>query len=203
MGDSWPPSSVENWIEVLVVVDGPMVTYHGSKVRHYVLTLMRMVSHSDIEGRFYLAAQVDMIYRDKSVGNLIRVSVVKLILLNNDESFASPSRSESVSASEMLKSFCKWQKHLTSDKSYYDVALLLTRFGLKEGPLNSPLLCGQSLPDTCSKLQRRIKCLPSLYPAHTVSAYLSPFKGKHLSRPSDGPGELRHAGPGGACHHVQ
>ena len=190
MGDSWPPSSVENWIEVLVVVDGPMVTYHGSKVRHYVLTLMRMVSHSDIEGRFYLAAQVDMIYRDKSVGNLIRVSVVKLILLNNDESFASPSRSESVSASEMLKSFCKWQKHLTSDKSYYDVALLLTRFGLKEGPLNSPLLCGQSLPDTCSKLQRRIKCLPSLYPAHTVSAYLSPFKGKHLSRPSDGPGEL-------------
>ena len=112
LGDVWPPRSVENWIEVLVVVDGPMVTYHGSKVRHYVLTLMRMV---------------DMIYRDKSVGNLIRVSVVKLILLKNNESFASGSRTGSVSASEMLKSFCKWQRHLTSDKSYYDVALLLTR----------------------------------------------------------------------------
>ena len=44
LGDVWPPKSVENWIEVVVVVDGPMVRYHGSKVRHYVLTLMRMVS---------------------------------------------------------------------------------------------------------------------------------------------------------------
>ena len=44
LGEVWPPKSVENWIEVVVVVDGPMVTYHGSKVRHYVLTLMRMVS---------------------------------------------------------------------------------------------------------------------------------------------------------------
>ena len=43
IGGNWPPKSRENWLEVLVVVDGPMVKYHGSKVRHYVLTLMRMV----------------------------------------------------------------------------------------------------------------------------------------------------------------
>ena len=43
IGGDWPAKSRENWIEVLVVVDGPMVKYHGSKVRHYVLTLMRMV----------------------------------------------------------------------------------------------------------------------------------------------------------------
>ena len=43
IGGNWPPQSRENWLEVLVVVDGPMVKYHGSKVRHYVLTLMRMV----------------------------------------------------------------------------------------------------------------------------------------------------------------
>ena len=42
--NSWPPKSVENWIEVLVVVDGPMVKYHGKRVRHYVLTLMQIVS---------------------------------------------------------------------------------------------------------------------------------------------------------------
>ena len=43
IGGNWPPQSRENWLEVLVVVDGPMVKYHGTKVRHYVLTLMRMV----------------------------------------------------------------------------------------------------------------------------------------------------------------
>ena len=41
---SWPPRSMENWIEVLVVVDGPMVKYHGKRIRHYVLTLMQIVS---------------------------------------------------------------------------------------------------------------------------------------------------------------
>lgn len=75
-----------------------------------------------------------MIYRDKSVGNLIRVSVVKLILLKDHESFVphvdKSKRPKSISASEMLKSFCKWQSQLTSDREYYDVALLLTRFGL-------------------------------------------------------------------------
>ena len=30
--------------QVLVVVDGPMVRYHGKGVRHYVLTLMHIVS---------------------------------------------------------------------------------------------------------------------------------------------------------------
>ena len=43
---AWPPQSIENWVEVLVVVDGPMVKYHGSRVRHYVLTLMQIVSLS-------------------------------------------------------------------------------------------------------------------------------------------------------------
>jgi hypothetical protein len=34
----------ESWVEVLLVVDGPMVRYHGEGVRHYVLTLMHIVS---------------------------------------------------------------------------------------------------------------------------------------------------------------
>ena len=33
--------------QVLVVVDGPMVHYHGKGVRHYVLTLMHIVSPCD------------------------------------------------------------------------------------------------------------------------------------------------------------
>ena len=78
-----------------------------------------------------IMVQVDMIYRDSSIGNLIHISAVKLIVLKENESFA-PTRSQStVSASDMLKSFCKWQTHLNrysaTGPQYYDVALLLTR----------------------------------------------------------------------------
>ena len=41
---NWPPISREHWVEVMVVVDGAMVRYHGKGVRHYVLTLMQIVS---------------------------------------------------------------------------------------------------------------------------------------------------------------
>merc|ERR1719500_2218817 len=69
----WPPASRENWVEVLVVVDGPMVRYHGKGVRHYVLTLMHIVS---------------LIYRDASLGNLVHISVAKLPILKENETFA-------------------------------------------------------------------------------------------------------------------
>ena len=41
---SWPPKSKDNWMEVMVVADGPMVKYHGNKLRQYILTLMNIVS---------------------------------------------------------------------------------------------------------------------------------------------------------------
>ena len=44
IGDSWPPPSRDNWVEVMVVVDGTILKYHGNSVRHYVLTLMQIVS---------------------------------------------------------------------------------------------------------------------------------------------------------------
>ena len=43
-GSRWPPAAEESWVEVMLVVDGPMVKYHGAGVRHYVLTLMHIVS---------------------------------------------------------------------------------------------------------------------------------------------------------------
>ena len=42
--ESWPPPSRQNWLEVMVVVDGVMAKYHGEGIRHYVLTLMHIVS---------------------------------------------------------------------------------------------------------------------------------------------------------------
>ena len=68
--------------------------------------------------------QVDMIYKDSSIGNLIHISVVKLLVLKESESFSPVSGQPTVSASDMLKYFCKWQTQLQQE---YDVALLLTR----------------------------------------------------------------------------
>ena len=42
-GKNWPPRSVENWVQVLVVADGKMVDYHGDKLQRYILTLMQTV----------------------------------------------------------------------------------------------------------------------------------------------------------------
>ena len=78
--------------------------------------------------------QVDMIYRDSSLGNLMHINVVKLLVLKENESFAPAKGQSTVSASDMLKSFCKWQTQLNhhdqSGSQYYDVALLLTRYGV-------------------------------------------------------------------------
>ena len=76
---------------------------------------------------------VSLIYRDQSLGNSIQMSVVKLLILEESESFA-PKKSETqISASEMLKTFCRWQMRYSKDyygreqPEEYDVALLLTR----------------------------------------------------------------------------
>ena len=62
----------------------------------------------------------------------MQMSVVKLIILDESESFAPAQMgSESrISASDMLKAFCKWQSKINEfadKKDGYDVALLLTR----------------------------------------------------------------------------
>ncbi|TRY74484.1 hypothetical protein TCAL_01321, partial [Tigriopus californicus] len=113
----WTLTSKKNWVEVLVVADGPMVQYHGANVESYIHTLMDMVS---------------LIYRHESLGNSIHISLVQLILLDRTESFAPQVQGERISASEMLKIFCnKWQRSLNRySKIDYDVALLITRENL-------------------------------------------------------------------------
>ena len=77
---------------------------------------------------------MDRIYRDSSIGNLIHIRMVKLLLLQDHESFARRKNQSTVSAPDMLNSFCKWQKGMNqSHKSRakpYDVALLLTRHAM-------------------------------------------------------------------------
>ena len=58
----WPPGAEETWVEVLVVVDGPMIKYHGTGVRHYVLTLMHIVS---IDA--WLCTLAPLVFKDGSI----------------------------------------------------------------------------------------------------------------------------------------
>ena len=65
--------------------------YHGSNLRQYILTLMNIVA---------------LIYRDKTLGNSIQMAVVKLLILDESESFAPKNKEDKsrISASDMLKS---------------------------------------------------------------------------------------------------
>jgi len=117
--------SKERYVELSVVTDSTMSTYHGDNLKHYVLTLLSIVA---------------LIYKDASIGNPVNIALVSFHVLP-DKSFATnkwtvdnSSSSEylpGISASEMLRNFCKWQKehNILDDKSphHHDTALLLTR----------------------------------------------------------------------------
>ncbi|KAM5291756.1 LOW QUALITY PROTEIN: A disintegrin and metalloproteinase with thrombospondin motifs 7 [Ctenodactylus gundi] len=105
--------SKEKWVETLVVADAKMVEYHGQPhVESYVLTIMNMVA-----GLFY----------DPSLGNPIHITIVRLVLLEDDEEDLKITHH----ADNTLRSFCKWQKSINmkgdAHPLHHDTAILLTR----------------------------------------------------------------------------
>lgn len=84
-----------------------------------------------------------LVYKDASIGNPVNIALVKFHVLR-DKDFSWKSRSPQqkrvradgsvygISASEMLRNFCKWQKeHNNMDDAsidHHDTALLLTRY---------------------------------------------------------------------------
>ncbi|XP_017067675.2 A disintegrin and metalloproteinase with thrombospondin motifs 9 isoform X2 [Drosophila eugracilis] len=89
-------------LEVLIAVDSSMARFHGDDLKPYILILMSIVSS---------------LFGDASIGNSIRISLVKLIRLPNFD--VQPDSSH-----EMLKQFCQF-----IDRSGYerDTAMLITR----------------------------------------------------------------------------
>lgn len=80
-------------VEALVVADQTMVQFHeGSDVdvETYLLTIMNMVS---------------ALYKDPTIGNSIQVVVVKIILLDEEESH--PDLNVTHVAQTTLDSFCR------------------------------------------------------------------------------------------------
>uniref|UniRef100_A0A8C4M7T4 A disintegrin and metalloproteinase with thrombospondin motifs 7 n=1 Tax=Equus asinus asinus TaxID=83772 RepID=A0A8C4M7T4_EQUAS len=105
--------SKEKWVETLVVADAKMVEYHGQPhVESYVLTIMNMVAG---------------LFHDPSIGNPIHITIVRLVLLEDEEKDLKITHH----ADNTLRSFCKWQKSINmkgdAHPLHHDTAILLTR----------------------------------------------------------------------------
>ncbi|CAL8108656.1 unnamed protein product [Orchesella dallaii] len=117
--------STERYVELTVVTDQTMSSYHGDNLKHYVLTLLSIVA---------------LVYRDASIGNPVNIVLVNFhVLTDTDFSGAnSANKTHGTSASEMLRNFCKWQKeHNHPDDRHalhHDTALLLTRETICRNP---------------------------------------------------------------------
>lgn len=78
-------------VEALVVADPSMVTFHqDGDVEMYLLTIMNMVSS---------------LYKDPAIGNLIKVVVIRIVLLEEEESH--PDFNITHAAEGNLRNFCR------------------------------------------------------------------------------------------------
>lgn len=78
-------------VEALVVADPSMVTFHqDGDVEMYLLTIMNMVSS---------------LYKDPAIGNLIKVVVIRIVLLEEEE--AHPDFNITHAAEGNLRNFCR------------------------------------------------------------------------------------------------
>ncbi|XP_078504179.1 A disintegrin and metalloproteinase with thrombospondin motifs 20 [Lissotriton helveticus] len=104
--------SYPRYVEVMVTADSKMAHHHGRNLQHYILTLMSIVA---------------AIYKDPSIGNLINITIVKLLIIHNDEE----GPAISYNAAKTLHNFCVWQQtqNIADDAhpSHHDTALLITR----------------------------------------------------------------------------
>lgn len=130
-------------VEVLLVADKSMTEFHqdNESLETYLLTIMNMVSD---------------LYKDRSIGNLIQVVVVKIVTLQNSRDLQ-----VSTNADTTLSLFCHWQQQLNpindSHPQHHDVAILVTRqdiCSLHNQPCNTlgvAHVAGMCIPDrSCS-----------------------------------------------------
>lgn len=104
--------SKERYVEVMVAADHEMKRFHGDDLEHYLLTLMAIVAS---------------IYRDQSIGNAIKIVVVKVVVLESELA----GKMISKNAATTLRGFCEWQKEVNvindEDPRHHDTAVLLTK----------------------------------------------------------------------------
>ncbi|CAF4327375.1 unnamed protein product, partial [Adineta steineri] len=99
-------------VEILIAYDDSIKEFHSDiDIRSYILTLFSYVSH---------------LYSDASIGNNIKIWLVKLVELGKD---LSNEIKLTDNAADLLSKFCKWQRNYNIPGTY-DAAVLLTRIPL-------------------------------------------------------------------------
>ncbi|CAF0857222.1 unnamed protein product [Adineta ricciae] len=99
-------------VEILVTYDNSMKEFHADiDVKSYILTLFSYVSH---------------LYSDASIGNNIKIWLVKLVELGKDLGDQTKPIDD---AADLLRQFCQWQRDYNTPGTY-DAAVLLTRMPL-------------------------------------------------------------------------
>ncbi|CAF3530366.1 unnamed protein product, partial [Rotaria sp. Silwood1] len=100
--------SMAKHVEILVAYDESIKEFHSDiDIKSYILTLFSYVSH---------------LYSDASIGNNIKIWLVKLIELGKDLSNDIESTGD---AADILNKFCIWQREYNIQETY-DAAVLLT-----------------------------------------------------------------------------
>ncbi|UJR08429.1 hypothetical protein I4U23_012699 [Adineta vaga] len=99
-------------VEILLAYDNSLKEFHADiDVKSYILTLFSYVSH---------------LYSDESIGNNIKIWLVKLVELGEDLSDRIKPNDD---AANILRQFCQWQTDYNTPGTY-DAAILLTRIPL-------------------------------------------------------------------------
>ncbi|KAM4652064.1 A disintegrin and metalloproteinase with thrombospondin motifs 8 [Discoglossus pictus] len=104
--------SEDRFVEILLVADASMVRFYGEDLKLHLLTLMSVAAR---------------IYKHPSLRNSLSLVVVKVLVVENEESGPEVSDNGGLT----LRSFCNWQQKYNppSDRNaeHYDTAILLTR----------------------------------------------------------------------------
>ncbi|XP_060626450.2 A disintegrin and metalloproteinase with thrombospondin motifs 1 isoform X2 [Anolis sagrei] len=128
--------SSPRYVETLIVADQSMAEFHGSGLKHYLLTLMSVASK---------------LYKHPSIRNSISLVVVKIMVIYDEQKGPDVSSNAALT----LRNFCNWQKQHNppSDRhaEHYDTAILFTRQDL----------CGAKTCDTLGMADVGTACDPN------------------------------------------
>ncbi|XP_066476646.1 A disintegrin and metalloproteinase with thrombospondin motifs 1 [Tiliqua scincoides] len=128
--------SSPRYVETLLVADQTMAEFHGSGLKHYLLTLLSVATK---------------LYKHPSIQNSISLVVVKIMVIYDEQKGPDVSSNAALT----LRNFCNWQKQHNppSDRhaEHYDTAILFTRQDL----------CGAKTCDTLGMADVGTVCDPN------------------------------------------
>uniref|UniRef100_A0A9L0R4A0 A disintegrin and metalloproteinase with thrombospondin motifs 1 n=1 Tax=Equus caballus TaxID=9796 RepID=A0A9L0R4A0_HORSE len=171
--------SSPRYVETMLVADQSMAEFHGSGLKHYLLTL------------FSVAARL---YKHPSIRNSVSLVVVKILVIYEEQKGPEVTSNAALT----LRNFCNWQKQHNPpsdrDAEHYDTAILFTRQDL----------CGAQTCDTLGMADVGTICDPSrscsvieddglqaaFTTAHELGECLMDKPQSPIQLPSDLPGTL-------------